>query len=110
MSTVSKSVNIKKTSKKWGPDNDPIDRAPVWHETMGKHYLRNIYYIKCIEESNKDKEKQYYIVFEKNKKSMWPQLIHTPEGIPKYILELYGTDPYPVVVTKTEQGWEYLIP
>ena len=101
---------IKETSRKWEPDNDPIDRASVWHETMGKHYLRNIYYIKCIEEGNKDKVKQYYIVFEKIQKSMWPQLIHTPEGTPKYILELYETDPYPVIVKKTDQGWEYLIP
>lgn len=103
-------VGVKKTSKGWEPDGDPIDRAPVWHESMGKHYMKNIYNVKCIEESNKGKEKQYYIVFEKNKRSWQPQLIYTANGTPKYMLDSYGTDPYPVIVKKTDQGWEYLIP
>jgi len=101
---------IKETSRKWEPDNDPIDRAPVWHETMGKHYMKNIYHVKCIEENNKSKEKQYYIVFETIKRSWQPQLIYTTDGTPKYILDSYGTNPYPVIVIKTGKGWEYLIP
>jgi len=36
---------IKETSRKWEPDGDPIGRTPVWHKTMRRYYLKNIYQV-----------------------------------------------------------------
>jgi hypothetical protein len=76
---------------------------------MKRTYIKEIYKVTEREGCGSDPPKEYYVVFKERRIHSWKNFFLNSEGVPMVIPKDTVT-PYPVLVMKTEQGWEYVLP
>ena len=91
------------------PSGSPVDRAPVWHPTMGRFYIRDIYEVLLSRCNSKEGPNDYHVVFEPKSITPPKDWIINPERVPRALLKISTFKTDAVMVQKNSQGWEYVI-